>query len=77
MPIQAGRVAGPFTVESLSPHRIAATDETELADELDAAEGKRRRTGAPQIDFSQIVIDNLKSAGVHQTDKSDKIDFDS
>ena len=37
------RVAGPFTVESLSPHRIAASDETELTDDLDAAEGKRRR----------------------------------
>jgi adenine-specific DNA-methyltransferase len=71
------RVAGPFTVESLSPHRIAATDETELAEDLDAAEGKRRRTGAPQVDFSQIVIDYLKSAGIHQSDKSGKIDFNS
>ncbi len=71
------RVAGPFTVESLSPHRIAATDEGELADDLAAAEGKRRRTGAPQVDFSQIVIDYLKSAGIHQSDKSGKIDFDS
>lgn len=70
------RVAGPFTVESLSPHRIAATDETELAEDLDAAEGKRHRTGAPQVDFSQIVIDYLKSAGIHQSDKSGKIDFD-
>ena len=71
------RVAGPFTVESLSPHRIAATDETELTEDLDAAEGKHRRTGAPQVDFSQIVIDYLKSAGIHQSDKSRKIDFDS
>jgi adenine-specific DNA-methyltransferase len=71
------RVAGPFTVESLSPHRIAAVDETELADDLAATEGRRRRTGAPQVDFSQIVIDYLKSAGIHQSDKSGKIDFDS
>jgi adenine-specific DNA-methyltransferase len=71
------RVAGPFTVESLSPHRIATADETELADDLDAAEGKRRRTGTPQVDFSQIVIDYLKSAGIHQSDKSGKINFDS
>ena len=71
------RVAGPFTVESLSPHRIAASDEGELADDVDAAEGRRRRTGAPQVDFSQIVIDYLKSAGIHQSDKSGKIDFDS
>jgi len=48
------RVAGPFTVESLSPHRIAATDEGELADDIAAAEGRRRRTGAPQVDFSEL-----------------------
>ena len=77
------RVAGPFTVESLSPHRIAAADEHELVEDLDAAEEKRRRrpssgrTGAPQVDFSQIVIDYLKSAGIHQSDKSGEIDFES
>jgi adenine-specific DNA-methyltransferase len=71
------RVAGPFTVESLSPHRIAASDAAELADDLAAAEGRRRRTGAPQVDFSQIVIDYLRSAGIHQSDKSGKIDFES
>jgi adenine-specific DNA-methyltransferase len=71
------RVAGPFTVESLSPHRIVAADENELIDEVEAAEGRRKRTGAPQVDFSQIVIDYLKSAGIHQSDKSGKIDFES
>ncbi len=71
------RVAGPFTVESLSPHRIAAADEHELVEDLDAAEGQRRRAGMPQVDFSQIVIDYLKSAGIHQSDKSGKIDFES
>jgi adenine-specific DNA-methyltransferase len=71
------RVAGPFTVESLSPHRIVAADEQELIDGVEAAEGRRKRTGTPQVDFSQIVIDYLKSAGIHQSDKSGKIDFDS
>jgi adenine-specific DNA-methyltransferase len=70
------RVAGPFTVESLSPHRIAAADEQELVEELDAGKGKRRRPGVPQVDFSQIVIDYLKSAGIHQSDKRGKIDFE-
>jgi adenine-specific DNA-methyltransferase len=77
-----GRVrdAGPFTVESLSPHRVAPTDEGELADDLAAGEGRRRpsstgRAGTPQVDFSQIVIDYLKSAGIHQSDKRGKIDF--
>jgi adenine-specific DNA-methyltransferase len=71
------RVAGPFTVESLSPHRIAASDTGELADGLSAAEGTRQRVGAPQIDFAQIVIDYLKTAGIHQSDKRDRIAFDS
>jgi adenine-specific DNA-methyltransferase len=71
------RVAGPFTVESLSPHRITAADEAEWADDIAAAEGRRRRVGIPQADFSQIVIDYLKTAGIHQSDKSGKIDFES
>jgi adenine-specific DNA-methyltransferase len=73
------RVAGPFTVESLSPHRIIAADEDELIDGYDAAKGKRRRVDAakPQVDFSQIVIEYLKTSGVHQSDKGRKINFDS
>lgn len=73
------RVAGPFTVESLSPHRIVASEDDELTDTIDAAAGKRSRTDAtrPQVDFSQIVIDYLKSSGVHQSDKGRKINFDS
>ncbi len=72
------RVAGPFTVESLSPHRIVASDQADdLADALDAAEGRRKRTGAPKVDFAQVVIEHLKSAGVHQSAKGDKIAFDS
>src|SRR5262249_7132740 len=44
------RVAGPFTVESLSPHRVLAVDENdELVDTLAAAEGKR---AAPDRDKS-------------------------
>ena len=69
------RVAGPFTVESLSPHRVVPADEEELIDLIDAAEGKRERKGAPINDFTQMVIDNLKSAGVHQAAKDDRITF--
>jgi hypothetical protein len=42
----------------------------------DAEEGKRCRTGVPQVDFSQIVIEYLKTAGIHQSDKGGKIDLD-
>ena len=69
------RVAGPFTVECLSPHRVVPADEEELIDLIDAAEGKRKREHAPLSDFTQMVIDNLKSAGVHQAAKDDRITF--
>jgi len=69
------RVAGPFTVESLSPHRVVPADEEELIDLIDADEGKREREDAPLSDFTQMVIDNLNSAGVHQAAKDDRITF--
>jgi adenine-specific DNA-methyltransferase len=73
------RVAGPFTVESLSPHRVLPTSEEELIDLLDAAEGKRSAADADLAgqDFATIVIDYLKSEGVKQQDKGDRITFES
>ena len=71
------RVAGPFTVESLSPHRVVPSDADALAGEVQAAEGKRRRNlaSAPAADFSAIVMENLKTAGVQQSTKAEKIVF--
>jgi adenine-specific DNA-methyltransferase len=68
------RVAGPFTVESLSPHRVLGVDEDdELIDTLkeDAA-----AYGAKQT-FPQLVLENLKTAGVQQAHKADRIVFES
>ena len=73
------RVAGPFTVESLSPHRIVPSDAEELMDVLDAADGKKKRgpLSLSETDFAAMVIEHLKTAGVHQTDKADRITFSS
>ncbi len=75
------RVAGPFTVESLSPHRVVPADEIELIEDIEAAEGKRKskkkKVGEPLTDFTQMVLENLKSAGVQQGAKEDKITFTS
>jgi adenine-specific DNA-methyltransferase len=73
------RVAGPFTVESLSPHRVLPASDEELIDLIDAAEGKRSVADANLAgqDFAAIVIDYLKSEGVKQQDKGDRITFDS
>ena len=65
------RVAGPFTVESVSPHRALVVDaDDEL---LDPAPSTEQGEGAR--DFAQIILENLKTAGVQQAHKDDKIDF--
>ncbi|CAJ0820247.1 site-specific DNA-methyltransferase [Ralstonia flaminis] len=66
------RVAGPFTVESLSPHRVLGVDED---DELiDGAAEDRADCGQ---DFTSMILSNLKTAGVQQKSKDDKIEFSS
>jgi adenine-specific DNA-methyltransferase len=73
------RVAGPFTVESLSPHRIVPADD-ELIHLVDAAEGKSKPRGPlseSETDFATMVLDHLKSAGVHQVERNDRIEFTS
>jgi adenine-specific DNA-methyltransferase len=74
------RVAGPFTVESLSPHRTLAVDwDDELIDTHEAAEGRRKAAEAPRevLDFAQMILGNLRSAGVQQAHKEDRITFTS
>ena len=66
------RVAGPFTVESVSPHRVLGVDENdELIDNLAEASGP---SGEPQ-DFASMILENLKSAGVQQAHVEDRIGF--
>lgn len=66
------RVAGPFTVESLSPHRVLAVDENdELIDPAQAP----KDSYTPEQDFVEMILENLKTAGVQQAHKEDKITF--
>lgn len=67
------RVAGPFTVESLSPHRVLAVDEN---DDLIDPDAKRDRDN-DEIDFVNVILENLKTSGVQQAHKEDKINFTS
>ena len=71
------RVAGPFTVESLSPHRVVPADEEELIDLANAGTDARRRLHKvmPPTDFAAMVLEHLRSAGVHQSEKRDTIRF--
>ena len=66
------RVAGPFTVESLSPHRVLGIGaDGELLDPAASHAGEDSR------DFVTMILDNLKMSGVQQASKKDKIDFTS
>jgi adenine-specific DNA-methyltransferase len=75
------RVAGPFTVESLSPHRVVPSDEDELMEELEAAEGRRKRRlpkGTDDLnDFTAMILEHLETSGVQQAKKADRITFTS
>jgi len=61
------RVCGPFSVESLSPHRVLPTDDGE----------SHLRSSAPSAaDFTTMILDNLRKAGVQNTRKAERLTFD-
>jgi adenine-specific DNA-methyltransferase len=64
------RVAGPFTVESLSPHRALSMDDDRPATESEV----RREPTAGQ--FETMILENLKKAGVQNTIKNERLTFD-
>jgi adenine-specific DNA-methyltransferase len=68
------RVAGPFTVESLSPHRVLGVDEND--DLIDPQELKSGRSDfSARQTFPQMILENLKISGVQQAHKDDRITF--
>jgi adenine-specific DNA-methyltransferase len=66
------RVAGPFTVESLSPHRMLGVNEN---DELIDSIGEDKADYGDERDFPRMIMENLKTAGVQQAHKDDRITF--
>ena len=68
------RVAGPFTVESISPHRVLGVDEN--GDVIDGIAEARNGFGAGH-DFGQVILDNLRRSGVQQAHREDRITFTS
>ena len=66
------RVAGPFTVDSLSPHRVLGVDEND--DLIDSA---AMRGDSESQDFAEMIMEHLKTAGVQQARKDDRIAFSS
>lgn len=67
------RVAGPFTVETLSPHRtMIVNDDDSLVDPR-----KQGATTEGATDFAQMILDTLRVAGLQQAHKEDRIIFES
>ena len=79
------RVAGPFTVESLTPHRIIETepppDTSPSGDQVADDRGEyifdKPTPATPAYDFTAVILEQLRSAGVQQADRRSKIDFTS
>ncbi len=69
------RVTGPFTVESLSPHRtISVAERAERSEHWQ--DGCNLKVIGPDK-FGQMIIENLRKAGVQNTKKNERLKFDS
>ena len=66
------RVAGPLTVDSLAPHRMLAVDEN---DELFSALADQKLGYGEAPDFTEMILESLRTAGVQQAHKEDRIAF--
>jgi adenine-specific DNA-methyltransferase len=64
------RVTGPFTVESLSPHRVLSPADENMDGTVSEKEAKQ------QQDFVSMVLENLRKAGVQNTIKNERLKFD-
>ncbi len=69
------RVSGPFTVESLSPHRTISVEE-KIERATVGRDGLKMKIIGPD-NFATMILDNLKKAGVQNTIKGERLKFDS
>jgi adenine-specific DNA-methyltransferase len=64
------RVSGPFSVESLSPHRVLSTADENMNGTVSEQEAQE------QQDFATMILDNLRRSGVQNTIKQERLTFD-
>jgi len=65
------RVTGPFTVESLSPHRVLDTEIPRSTSEVSGDQAQENGS------FEASIIENLRKAGIQNTKKHERLIFDS
>ena len=68
------RVSGPFTVESLAPHRMLAVDEN---DELFSVHADQKLGCGEAENFTEMILESLRVSGLQQSHKEDRITFTS
>lgn len=76
------RVTGPFTVESLSPHRAVEfsgqeSEELTSVSEYTTATERQAETQPDALDYDRSILDNLASAGIQNGIKNERLEFDS
>jgi adenine-specific DNA-methyltransferase len=64
------RVCGPFSVESLSPHRVLSAADDNFDGTVTEQEARK------QQDFATMILENLRKAGVQNTRKAERLSFD-
>ena len=64
------RVSGPFSVESLSPHRVLSTADENMNGTISEQEAQE------QQDFATMILDNLRRSGVQNTIKQERLTFE-
>jgi len=64
------RVCGPFSVESLSPHRVLSTADENMNGTVSEQEAQK------QQDFVTTILENLIKAGVQNTRKKERLKLD-
>ena len=71
------RVAGPFTVESLSPHHTLPVGEDSDAQGTEVRDQHTPyQAGNGHQDYTTVILENLQTAGVHQIHKDNRITFE-
>jgi adenine-specific DNA-methyltransferase len=63
------RVCGPFSVESLSPHRVLSTADENQDGTVSERDGRKHQ------DFAAMILENLRKAGVQNTRKGERLTF--
>ena len=71
------RVAGPFTVESLSPHRSLAFAGSAVDDSGAVNADTIENGSSGEAVFEQTILANLRTAGIQNGRKGERLEFDS